>query len=90
MDLFRSVVRQGEVSERVLRLTEHIIRINPAQYSLWYAQTQAQAQYIARSDGTHLICIMSLVQLVAFVSSIFQAIPCADPDRKEYGSTSRA
>ncbi len=34
-DYFRGVVRNGEKSERVLELTEHIIRLNPAHYSAW-------------------------------------------------------
>ncbi|KAJ7240501.1 hypothetical protein C8J57DRAFT_1371020 [Mycena rebaudengoi] len=34
-DYFRGIVRSGEKSERVLALTEHIIRLNPAHYSAW-------------------------------------------------------
>lgn len=34
-DYFRGVVKTGEKSERVLKLTEHIIRLNPAHYSAW-------------------------------------------------------
>ncbi|KAK0220058.1 hypothetical protein IW262DRAFT_998290 [Armillaria fumosa] len=34
-DYFRGIVRNGEKSERVLELTEHIIRLNPAHYSAW-------------------------------------------------------
>jgi hypothetical protein len=37
-DYFRGIVRMGERSERVLELTEHIIRLNPAHYSAWYVQ----------------------------------------------------
>ena len=36
-DYFRGVVNVGEMSERVLQLTESIIRMNPAHYSAWYA-----------------------------------------------------
>ncbi|KIP06799.1 hypothetical protein PHLGIDRAFT_106551 [Phlebiopsis gigantea 11061_1 CR5-6] len=32
---FRGVVKTGETSERVLELTERIIRMNPAHYSAW-------------------------------------------------------
>jgi len=34
-DYFRGIVKAGEMSERVLDLTEHIIRQNPAHYSAW-------------------------------------------------------
>jgi len=35
-DYFRSIVKLGEKSQRVLELTETIIRLNPAHYSAWY------------------------------------------------------
>jgi protein farnesyltransferase/geranylgeranyltransferase type-1 subunit alpha len=38
-DYFRGIVRSGEKSERVLALTEHIIRLNPAHYSAWSVQS---------------------------------------------------
>ena len=34
-DYFRGVVKIGEMSERVLGLTETVIRMNPAHYSAW-------------------------------------------------------
>jgi protein farnesyltransferase/geranylgeranyltransferase type-1 subunit alpha len=34
-DYFRGIVKTGEMSPRVLDLTEHIIRLNPAHYSAW-------------------------------------------------------
>ncbi|KZT07094.1 protein prenylyltransferase [Laetiporus sulphureus 93-53] len=34
-DYFRGIVKTGEMSSRVLQLTEHIIRMNPAHYSAW-------------------------------------------------------
>ncbi|KAL5480809.1 RAM2 [Sanghuangporus weigelae] len=34
-DYFRGVVKAGEMSERVLTLTESVIRMNPAHYSAW-------------------------------------------------------
>ncbi|GLB42223.1 putative protein prenyltransferase alpha subunit repeat [Lyophyllum shimeji] len=34
-DYFRGIVKTGEKSERVLELTESIIRLNPAHYSAW-------------------------------------------------------
>lgn len=36
MDYFRGIVAIKEHSDRVLQLTEHIIRMNPAHYSIWY------------------------------------------------------
>ena len=34
-DYFRGIVKMNEMSERVLKLTESIIRMNPAHYSAW-------------------------------------------------------
>ncbi|KAJ7078082.1 hypothetical protein C8R44DRAFT_825628 [Mycena epipterygia] len=34
-DYLRGIVKAGEKSERVLQLTEHVIRLNPAHYSAW-------------------------------------------------------
>jgi hypothetical protein len=36
-DYFRGIVKSGEISPRVLELTEYIIRLNPAHYSAWSA-----------------------------------------------------
>lgn len=35
MDYFRAAKAKGEKSERVLELTEAIIRLNPAHYTVW-------------------------------------------------------
>jgi protein farnesyltransferase/geranylgeranyltransferase type-1 subunit alpha len=35
MDLFRAVLRSGELSERVLELTENILDENAANYTVW-------------------------------------------------------
>ncbi|KAG8895169.1 CAAX geranylgeranyltransferase alpha subunit [Tulasnella sp. 403] len=40
MDYFRGIVQKEEYSERVLDLTEHIIRMNPAHYSVWSVRSQ--------------------------------------------------
>lgn len=37
MDHFRAVAASGEKSERGLELTETIIRLNPAHYTVWWA-----------------------------------------------------
>ncbi|KAF7325872.1 hypothetical protein MKEN_00438000 [Mycena kentingensis (nom. inval.)] len=34
-DYLRAIVQSGEKSARVLQLTEHVIRLNPAHYSAW-------------------------------------------------------
>ena len=34
-DYFRGVLKTGEMSPRVLSLTERIIRMNPAHYTAW-------------------------------------------------------
>ncbi|TFY80084.1 hypothetical protein EWM64_g3931 [Hericium alpestre] len=39
-DYFRGIVKTGEKSERVLRLTERLIRLNPAHYSAWQYRYQ--------------------------------------------------
>ncbi|KAI5116647.1 hypothetical protein M0805_000407, partial [Coniferiporia weirii] len=39
-DYFRAIVKSGEKSERVLQLTESIIRLNPAHYSAWQYRYQ--------------------------------------------------
>lgn len=36
MGYLRAVMARNEFSERVLRLTEHIISMNPAHYTVWY------------------------------------------------------
>ena len=34
-DIFRGVVARGELSERVLHLTEELLELNPANYTVW-------------------------------------------------------
>ena len=41
MDHFRALAASGEKSERGLELTETIIRLNPAHYTVWYLLPQA-------------------------------------------------
>jgi protein farnesyltransferase/geranylgeranyltransferase type-1 subunit alpha len=36
MSYLRAVMAANEKSERVLQLTEHIIKLNPAHYTVWY------------------------------------------------------
>ena len=35
MSYFRAVMAKDEKSDRVLGLTEHIIKMNPAHYTIW-------------------------------------------------------
>ncbi|KAG8715345.1 CAAX geranylgeranyltransferase alpha subunit [Ceratobasidium sp. 394] len=35
MDYFRAIVKAGERSQRGLQLTEHLIQLNPAHYTVW-------------------------------------------------------
>ena len=35
MSYFRAIVTEDEKSLRVLELTQHIIRLNPAHYTVW-------------------------------------------------------
>jgi protein farnesyltransferase/geranylgeranyltransferase type-1 subunit alpha len=43
MGYLRAVMAKNEFSERVLGLTEHIISMNPAHYTVWYALSSACA-----------------------------------------------
>lgn len=36
MDLFRAVLRSGEKTPRVLQLTEDLLEMNPANYTIWF------------------------------------------------------
>ena len=48
MSLFRAVAASGERSPRVLSLTEEIINISPAHYTVWYHR-QLVSQALGRS-----------------------------------------
>lgn len=69
-DYFRGIVKTGEKSQRVLDLTESVIRLNPAHYSAWCVELIA---LIATHDGE-----MDLALLLTLCD---QAIPIRDPCR---------
>jgi protein farnesyltransferase/geranylgeranyltransferase type-1 subunit alpha len=52
MDHFRAVSASGEKSERALELTETIIRMNPAHYTIWYVVRLRYCKSVA--DGKEL------------------------------------
>lgn len=56
MDLFRALKQMHpngvEASERALALTEHLIYLNPANYSVWQYRAQVLLE-MAASDASH-------------------------------------
>lgn len=56
MDLFRALKQMRpngvEASERALALTEHLIYLNPANYSVWQYRAQVLLE-MAASDASH-------------------------------------
>ena len=42
MSYLRAAMAKDEKSDRALRLTEDIIRMNPAHYTVWYIETESQ------------------------------------------------
>ena len=36
MSYLRAIMAKEEMSDRALKITEHIIKINPAHYTVWY------------------------------------------------------
>jgi hypothetical protein len=58
MDYFRAIAAEREYSERVLELTEEIIRRNPAHYTVWYviplrkrSALRLNSQHLFRGTG---------------------------------------
>ena len=47
---FRGIVKTGEMSPRVLDLTERIIRLNPAHYSAWYIYSYITGRMPSMTD----------------------------------------
>lgn len=57
MAYFRAVMADNEFSERVLALTEHIIGLNPAHYTIWCV-----ALYVS-----HMIIIKGMTGLSGYI-----------------------
>ncbi|KAG8884780.1 CAAX geranylgeranyltransferase alpha subunit [Tulasnella sp. 331] len=55
MGYFRAIVKAEEYSERVLPLTEHLIRLNPAHYSVWQYRYQTLLRINAPLDKEVLL-----------------------------------
>jgi protein farnesyltransferase/geranylgeranyltransferase type-1 subunit alpha len=53
----RAVMAANEMSERVLRLTEDIISMNPAHYTVWYVSC-ASWRGGERERGVHIFSLM--------------------------------
>lgn len=47
MDIFRGVVAIGEYSVRVLELTEELLELNAANYTIWYDQNTSYRSKIS-------------------------------------------
>lgn len=66
MSYLRAVMAQNEYSERALSLTEHIIGMNPAHYTIWFDPELPFPHNTHRTDQ---------------ISTSTQALPRQDPPR---------
>lgn len=57
MDYFRAIASKNERTDRVLDLTEHIIRRNPAHYTVWYVP--GRNTLVQHPDSVIVICAIS-------------------------------
>ena len=75
MDLFRAVVSTEEYSERVLELTEELLELNAANYTIWYVPISAFA-----------VCLF----LIVFFASYVQVVQTELSKEDEPGPERRA
>lgn len=52
MNYLRAVMAKNEHSQRVLELTDHIIKLNPAHYTVWYALHSSKAVKLSAARST--------------------------------------
>lgn len=52
MDIFRAVMHAKEYSPRVLKLTEELLDLNPASYTVWYVCFTSIASLNIRKPGS--------------------------------------
>lgn len=45
MNLFRAILKIGEKSQRVLQLTEDLLELNPANYTIWLLLLSSSYSY---------------------------------------------
>jgi len=57
MDYFRAISASGEKSERVLELTETIVRQNPAHYTVWYVSTLSRTNELRQYRYATLLAL---------------------------------
>ena len=55
MSYLRAVMAEDEKSDRVLELTEHIITINPAHYTVWYKVTSISSYNLLTTSSLQVI-----------------------------------
>lgn len=54
MDYFRAIVKAGERSHRGLELTDHLINLNPAHYSVWCASHFPRTSHLTLAQAISL------------------------------------
>jgi protein farnesyltransferase/geranylgeranyltransferase type-1 subunit alpha len=86
MSYLRAVMAKNEYSDRVLGLTEHIIGLNPAHYTVWYVSVPLSIHTLHPSRMKPRqrieIALDNLTDFNVFLTTS-QAIPCPDSLRSE-------
>ena len=68
MSYLRAIMAQNEMSERALELTEHIIDMNPAHYTVWYFATLFYL-LLKRYSADHLCCRLYRAKILFSLNS---------------------